>query len=183
MKNSLHKENLLRHLFRHDAEDETRDVYAIVDAAQDEAIYPLIRDASPEHLCLFFGRKAVEMAEVAPYLVRLDPNDPFTDQILEKGWGNSWGIFLQSPSALQELARHFRRYLMVYDEDGKPLYFRFYDPRVFRVYLPTCNEAELKTVFGPVSFFLLEDEARSTALRFHFVSGGLQHEKLHLCVA
>ena len=47
---------------------------------------------------------------------------------------------------------------MVYNEDGKPLYFRFYDPRVFRVYLPTCNESELEIIFGPVSRYLVESE-------------------------
>ena len=37
-------------------------------------------------------------------------------------------------------------------------YFRYYDPRVLRVYLPTCNARELQTVFGPVLRYLVEDE-------------------------
>jgi hypothetical protein len=30
------------------------------------------------------------------------------------------------------------------------LLFRYYDPRVLRVYLPSCRPSELETVFGPV---------------------------------
>jgi hypothetical protein len=39
------------------------------------------------------------------------------------------------------MARRRRRFLRVKDEDG--LVFRFYDPRVMRVYLPTCAAGEL----------------------------------------
>lgn len=55
------------------------------------------------------------------------------------------------------LRRHFRRFLRVTDEQGQPLMFRYYDPRVLRVYLPTCTAEELALVFGPVSAYLIED--------------------------
>ena len=67
---------------------------------------------------------------------------------------------IESPAGLRELGRHFQAFIMVYDPQGKPLYFRYYDPRVFRIYLPTCNESELKTVFGPVNSFYVEGEDR-----------------------
>ena len=44
------------------------------------------------------------------------------------------------------------------DESGHPMFFRFYDPRVLRTYLPTCTVAELRLIFGPVEAFLLEGE-------------------------
>ena len=43
--------------------------------------------------------------------------------------------------------------------DGTPLYFRYYDPRVLRSFLPTCSPAQLKQMFGPVDAFLAESEA------------------------
>ncbi|MCK7510897.1 MAG: DUF4123 domain-containing protein [Desulfobacterales bacterium] len=79
---------------------------------------------------------------------------------------------------LNPLRTHFRRFLMVHDSDGKPLYFRYYDPRVLRVYLPTCTSQELKTVFGPVESFLVEDEDGRSAIRFRRASGALQEERL-----
>ena len=54
-------------------------------------------------------------------------------------------------ATLEELRRHFRKFLKVEDPKGKSLIFRYYDPRVLRVYLPTCNAMELQTVFGPVN--------------------------------
>ena len=60
---------------------------------------------------------------------------------------------------------HFRTFLMVYDPDNEPVYFRYYDPRVLRAYLPTCNKAETATLFGPVSYYLAESEEPAKALR------------------
>jgi hypothetical protein len=72
------------------------------------------------------------------------------------------------------MRRHFRSFLTVYDPDGKPLLFRYYDPRVLRVYLPTCDARELETVFGPVVAYLLEGEDPGDLLRFELSSGALQ---------
>jgi hypothetical protein len=48
---------------------------------------------------------------------------------------------------------------MVYDAKGTPFYFRYYDPRVLRVYLPTCNASELQILFGPVARYYVEGKA------------------------
>src|SRR5262249_7471285 len=41
---------------------------------------------------------------------------------------------------------------------GNELYFRFYDPRVLRTFLPACTGAETKRFFGPVGIYLMETE-------------------------
>jgi hypothetical protein len=148
-------------LFQPTADRLSLKTYAILDAARDKVIYPKIVNSGIKSICLYHGTKSVELATVAPYLVLLERDTPFTDWLLNQGWGKSWGIFLKTSETLEKLQQHFRQFLMVYNEDGKLLYFRFYDPRVFRVYLPTCNEAELKTVFGPVTYFLTEGQEDS----------------------
>jgi hypothetical protein len=137
-----------------------------LDAARDDKIYPELVNSDIESLCLYLGEKAVELATVAPYLLELKREDPFTQWVLNNGLGKSWGIFLQSSAPFKELHRHFRKFLMVYDEEGTPLYFRFYDPRVLRVYLPTCNESELQTVFGPVTQFYVEGKEENQLIEF-----------------
>jgi hypothetical protein len=103
-----------------------------------------------------------------PYLVKLEYDHPFTKLVCEEGWGNHWGIFVITPAEvnIRDLRKHFRRFLMVYDSDGKLIYFRYYDPRVLRVYLPTCNAEEIKIVFGPVGSYITEDEDSSNLLCF-----------------
>jgi hypothetical protein len=71
------------------------------------------------------------------------------------------------------MRQHLRRLLTVYDEKGKPLLFRFYDPRVMRVYLPTCNSEELTAIFGPVASYILEDESSKISVRFRSADGKL----------
>jgi len=70
--------------------------------------------------------------------------------------------------------------LVVHDPDGKPMYFRYYDPRVLRTYLPTCNAQELETIAGPVEWFLVEAEDSSIALRFDVQSGALKQQQFTL---
>ena len=71
------------------------------------------------------------------------------------------------------MRKHFRKFVTVYNEEMEPVYFRYYDPRVFRVYLPTCNAGELDTVFGPVETFCVEDRDPSTLIKYEVMSGRL----------
>jgi hypothetical protein len=118
------------------------------------------------------------MAEVAPYLVHLQINTDFTAWVTGEGWGKHWGIFALSSADLRSLRQHFRGFLTVYDPNTRPMLFRYYDPRVLRTYLPTCNKEELEAIFGPVHSFLMEDEAGEGLLRFQFTSGALKSEKV-----
>src|SRR5262249_8859823 len=142
------------HLF---AEEGTQ-VFAVLDGASVPGLLDNLYRYEPKYECLYRGELKPDMAEVPPYLVRLQPKSEFAAWVIGQGWGRHWGIFAVSRADLRALSRHFRTFLMVHDRDGKPLYFRYYDPRVLRVYLPTCNAEELATVFGPVLSYVLEDE-------------------------
>ena len=64
------------------------------------------------------------------------------------------------------MRRHFRTFLKVSSPEGKHLYFRYYDPRVLRSYLPTCNAQEMTTVFGAITAFFVEGENPEVLLQF-----------------
>jgi len=134
----------------------TGEMYAVLDAARDLRIYRLLVESPLGSRCLYEGPLPRVLAETAPYLVRLKPRNVFTEKLVDEGFGKSWGIFLSSPAPELELRRHLRTFLLVADDRGQSLYFRYYDPRVLRVYLPTCNELELDAVFGPVERFWCE---------------------------
>lgn len=160
-------ERMINYLWRPTESHSPLEKYVIVDAARDHRIYPKLAGSDIEVVSLYRGDPEVELADVAPYLIKLQRKDPFTEWLLNNGWGQSWGIFLESSATLIELRQHFRTFLMVYDEEGDPLYFRYYDPRVLRVYLPTCNESELQTVFGPVSHFYVEGKEKNQLIEFY----------------
>ena len=160
--------------------DTDRIVYVILDGASAEGLVRQLYQLAPEWNCLYSGDLAPDMAEVAPYLVRLEPDHPFTDWVLEKGWGEHWGIFALTDADIRPLRRHCRTFTMVRDPDGKILYFRYYDPRVFRVYLPVCNAQEMEAVFGPIGAYVFEDEDPRILLRFTRGDGQPRREKIAL---
>ncbi|MDX6710751.1 MAG: hypothetical protein QOH96_1767 [Blastocatellia bacterium] len=168
-------EELIEKLFSDEA-----NVYVVLDGASVPGLLQKLYQLEPEYICLLRGDLAPDMAEVAPYLVRLEKDDELIHWILENGWGKHWGIFGTGYGDIREMRGHFRSFLTVYDESGNPLNFRYYDPRVWRLYLPTCNSGELKTVFGPVAAYYLEDEDANTLLRFELNSESLRRRKFVL---
>lgn len=133
-------------------------VFAILDGAQDARISYEMDSTFCEHDCLYAGNLPLELQRAAPYVVQLDRDDRLTRWVLENGWGRNWGVFLRTEIGLKNLRKHLRGFLRVKDERGNRLVFRYYDPRVLRVYLPTCTPSELQTVFGPIESFLAEGE-------------------------
>lgn len=148
-------------------------VYAILDGASIPDLRDRLFELEPEHECLYRGELEPDIAEVAPYLVRLDADSDFARWLVENGWGAHWGIFAVADLALDAARRHFRTYLTVHDSAGRPMLFRYYDPRVLRTYLPTCDAEELETVFGPVSAFLCEGASPGEMLGFRRADGAL----------
>jgi pSer/pThr/pTyr-binding forkhead associated (FHA) protein len=131
-------------------------LYAILDAAREPEIVNQLCALRPEFDSLYRGRAEQTLWEVAPYLVRLDEGSEFSEWLFKEGWGKAWGILALSSADLIQLHRHFRRFLMVKGPRGENLYFRYYDPRVLRDYIPTCNRQETATVFGPIATYLIE---------------------------
>lgn len=167
-------------LWPRDAGPTRLDVFAVLDAARDERIYPAVLGCGLPYACLFTGDLPRELLETAPYLVRLEREAAFTDALLERGWGESWGIFASTTAGIEELRRHFRGFHRVEDERGKRLIFRWYDPRVLRVYLPTCTPAELRAFFGPVYLYSMEDEEPGALLHCHRDAGALGERRVIL---
>jgi hypothetical protein len=143
--------------------EEGEAVCAMLDGASVPGLLERL-DAEPslEVECLLRGKLAPDMAEVAPYLVKLDPESEFTRWVVGTGWGQHWGSFVTSREGFRKLHSHLRALSLVYRRDGTPLYFRYYDPRVLRVFLPTCSPEQLKQMFGPVDAFLAENDGGDT---------------------
>jgi hypothetical protein len=164
-------------------EETGRDVWAVADGARDVRIYAYLLDSYLESSCLYSGALPRELEVAAPYLVSLEYNDRATRRIIGEGWGNSWSIFLKCPATLKKLRRHLREFLVVRGPGGKRLVFRYYDPRVLRIYLPTCSVGELSTVFGPIETFWIEAADPAMLLEFTFDGRRLVQKTIQLAAS
>ncbi len=143
--------------------DQNEPLYAILDAARDPLILARLLDCKEEHQSLYEGPEGDKLSAYAPYLVALPRGSEFLEMIVRDGWGQSWGVYLTCDRPFKEVRKHLRHFLMV-ELEGEEVYFRFYDPRVLRVFLPTCTPGEIREFFGPIREFLLEADDPGTVL-------------------
>ncbi len=161
-------------------DDSSVNAFAILDGASIPGLVQHLHRCDPIRECLYRGELQPDIAEVAPYVVQLEPGTEFTDMVINQGWGNHWGIFALAAADLFTMRQHLRRFLTVHDSTGKPLLFRYYDPRVMSIYLPTCKPEEVKAMFGPVSRYFMETQSPDTALSFQHKDGSLVQKKVPL---
>ncbi|HKR05898.1 MAG TPA: DUF4123 domain-containing protein, partial [Bacteroidia bacterium] len=98
---------------------------------------------------------------------------PFAEWFQSEGFGKAWGIFAISNLSIDELIIHLRKFLNVNSADDKEIGFRLHDPRVLRVFLPTCDAEELKKIFGPVKMYAMESEDSNFIIQFEILKNHL----------
>lgn len=160
--------SLAQQLWPHGSGPDCDQAYVLLDGARDERIAPMVATSGLPYVGLYAGPLSPALASSAPYLVQLAPESRFFKELVPLAWGQSWGILVvaRPDVTLQALRRHFRTLLRVRDEQGRILVFRFYDPRVLRVYLPTCTPTERAQVFGPIQAMACETEHGKGLLQY-----------------
>ena len=136
-------------------------VYAILDAAKCTGLPELLGESGLPHTCLFQGQALDDLGDVAPWLVALRPDAPFTRHLFSDDetdppwflWNKELALFLHSPVSLDEVRAHFRHFTKVSDAQGKSYFFRFYDARSLPGYLRTLEPEKRLRFFGPVVRF------------------------------
>jgi pSer/pThr/pTyr-binding forkhead associated (FHA) protein len=152
---------------------------ALIDAVGDPGILELLQTHGDEHLSLY---RSEQDQRVAPYLIRFASRSALLKQMIQRGWGRQWGLYLTSPLSLTDVRQYFRTALMITMPDGMELFSRFYDPRFFRGFLESCTAAEAEPFFGPVVSYFMEDERPEILLEFTRSQGGTE-KKGHLLSA
>ncbi len=150
--------------------------YILVDAARVEHLIGHAKNLNPRFDSLYRGGSDEELGDVAPYLFTLLGNNEFSSWLYERGWGNSWGSIVVSKINFEDCWKHFRKFLLIKTEDGEELYFRFYDTRVLKIFLPTCDKQQILEFFGPVDSFIVEGDTKEQAIRFWHQNGELKQE-------
>lgn len=123
----------------------------------------LPRDCFAELECLFTGDLAIELADVGPWLGRVHSFDAHAAAVVEDLLRRRLAMLVVLPPGegppvpFARVHRHFRKFNVVYDPQGKPLFFRYYDPRVLVEALAVLEPEQLESFFGPVESLVLAD--------------------------
>jgi hypothetical protein len=132
--------------------------------------------------CLLRGETDPLVLTRAPYLVRLVPGDEIFSWILQEGWGRNWGMFTAVPpdTPFEEVLEHFRQFVQVRLPDGRIVFFRFYDPRVQRVFVPSCDAGQTGELFSLPTVWSCESEGGAALLVHSVKDGAVNCTKLSL---
>ena len=152
--------------------------YVVLDAARMNDRMDEAKQLNSLNSSLFSEKGDQYLQTVAPYLFSYELNTEFAFWLREHAWGNSWGYYICSRVNNEQLSRHFRNFNTVLTEDGSELYFRYYDPRVLRMFLVSCDVLQLTEFFGPIEKFVCEDEDHEYALIFSFDGRRLIKERV-----
>ena len=132
-------------------------LFAVLDATRTLRVIEVLRESVEEYRSLYEGIQGEALAMQAPYLVRLPRGARLLEQTVLEGWGKGWGVYLTSRRPFDEVRTQLRRLLMVRnDQSGRQMYFRFYDPQMLRLFLPTCALRQREQIFGEIEGFLVE---------------------------
>ncbi|MFN7939402.1 MAG: DUF4123 domain-containing protein [Bryobacteraceae bacterium] len=141
-------------------------VFGVFDAARDAAVLSVLTAFGGECRSLFAGEEGRKLAAFAPYLVELPASGMLLRVVIEEGWGKSWGIFASGDCSFDEARTHLRSLLLAKNAKGEQFYFRYYDPRVLREFLPACRLDDLPPFYGPLQCFAMEDANPRNLLLF-----------------
>lgn len=147
-------------LLHKDTGPDTR-LYAVVDVAKavdDVELRTIINQPSIQKMPLFSYELALGEFDVSPCLIRLDHHQEIKKQLIIRGWGKKWSMFLTSDADTETLLTHLKIILHPLTGNGRPLIFRFYDPVILSDYLPLLTPVETAGFFGPVKRFIVESE-------------------------
>jgi len=140
-------------------------IYVVIDAAKIKKLTnELIVVDNHKYQILFDGQEALELDEVAPYLVELKKEDEFTIWVAKNVYGHSGAIFIKSTNNLNDLAQHLKPFIHVTREVEHERsiitqkgYLAYYDPRVFPNWIESESQEQQSNFFSNIKEVLCED--------------------------
>lgn len=135
--------------------------FAILDATKFGAGASEIEACNMPFRSMFIGKAAKELADIAPYIVQLDPLNRFTRRLFKHDpslpeemtsmhlWHREPGIYVRTRLTMDALWRHFRRFTRVRDERGTWFVLRFYDPNVVLDMAEHLEQSNRRRFFVP----------------------------------
>lgn len=154
--------------------------YLLYDTAINE-LYSLLQlqQTLPQYESLFKGTDDENLLDVAPFIFSID--EPLPQTILSNSnISLQHIILLESKKTLEDICKHFREF--IYQKvNGQNHYFRFWDARVMKKYLSSCEEWQLQAFLEDIkTVILIESIDVNEYSCFEYNRNGLQHITLTL---
>ncbi len=139
-------------------------IYILYDTALNGPYtFMLLQKEYPVYQSLFQGTKDETLSDVAPYLFVTD------NSLYEKISGPLVSlkalVIIQSDEDIKIVCSHLQKFIYR-KTNGRESYFRFWDARVLRRFLPACSPEELIAFFDGIRSFSIIEEDNKTAERF-----------------
>ncbi len=126
--------------------DHGNNVWALIDGVNCREIASIVEESKVKAMPLYSTANA-EILSGSPWLIKVDLNNKiFSQWIKSLSALQHWGFLFKSSWNLLQLRNHLRKFTMI-DIPSKfevPVYFRFYDPRVFMDLTQILDETKLK---------------------------------------
>lgn len=152
-------------------------LYAVLDAAREAAVLTAVHTLGLRARSLYEGEAEHVHGKAGPWLVDVGRGAEL-GALLEAGWGRAWGVLIGAEADFPAVRRALRGLLTVELEGEGQVLLRFYDPRVLRALLPTCDKGQLAYFFGDaVQAWMCEGADPCTVLTFTMREGALARQE------
>lgn len=105
---------------------------------------------------LYAGELAEEVEEVGPYLAQVTQWTPDAVQFVRSLMEQQAAVLLHPKAAegdpyfvFRNARNHLRKYNVVYASDGKPMLFRYFDPRALKLVAECLDRGRFLELFAP----------------------------------
>ena len=133
-------------------------LYALVDAARSDQVLPRLASGQSDYQSLFVGTEKEPLFSAGPFLVSPGGDRALLKWLATEAWGESMVLFITSQAPCDQLLHHLQSLLKAITEENDERFFRYYDPRVLRNYLPNCDSDSGWRFMGPVARLMVEAE-------------------------
>ena len=153
-------------------------LFGIVDGARCvELAYEAQIQFGAKMYSLFAPEVQAPLWNVAPYLVTIDSASGYLHNWARR-WGENAGVLVLTDADDEPLYQHLREIFVVRDDQKQEFFFRYYDPRVLRTFVPTCTPAQLREFFGPLQTILAESEDGAAVVSYTCSPAGLLERRV-----
>ncbi|WP_339650721.1 DUF4123 domain-containing protein [Halopseudomonas pelagia] len=130
---------------------ETKTHYLLLDGAQIDNLLQRIYELepAPEPHLLYRQTRYAELADVGPVLVRTEPGSALHAHF-HATWAQTAGCELDSSMPEPAIVSHLRSLIHIRTDGDVVLLFRYYDPRIMRLWLADLSIPVREQVMGPI---------------------------------